>query len=343
MTDKEIERLLLFYHEKGRKLPWRQDPTPYHVYVSEIRLQQTRVEAVVDYYHRFRTAFPTREDFVKADEDAYLKLWQGLGYYSRVKNRHKAMAFLVSQHLNIPFDSQELLKLPGIGSYTSKSISSIAFQKKCVAVDGNLFRVFSRLTCYPKEFSEKGKKECEAFFYPFLPSRPGDFNQALRDLGERVCLPNGAPLCGECPFKDSCLSHKRKTELLYPVKKKRQEKKTEDHVLYFFRFENKLLLRKRPSKGLLASLYEPLNRTGRTDTKETEFLSSYHTSRDKAIDLGTYNHVFSHRIWKRKGFLFRLEENPKLCDSDVLAGKEEIDSVYPLPSAFLPFRKRIFL
>lgn len=342
MTNKEVEGLLLFYHEKGRKLPWRMNPTPYHVYVSEIRLQQTRVGAVIGYYHRFRQAFPTREDFVKADEDAYLKLWQGLGYYSRVKNRHKAMSILVLEHRDIPSDSQELLKLPGIGYYTSKSISSIAFQEKCVAVDGNLFRVFSRLTCYPAEFSEKGKRDCESFFYPFLPSRPGDFNQALMDLGERVCLPNGTPLCEECPFKDSCLSHQKKEELQFPIKKKPIEKKEEEHVLYFFRFKDKLLLRKRPSKGLLASLYEPINRTARTDSEEKDFLSFYHVQKREGIDLGTYHHVFSHRIWKRKGYLFHLDREPRLSDSEVLAGREEIESVYPLPSAFLPFRKRVF-
>lgn len=341
MTKEEINALLDFYSEKGRALPWREEVTPYHVYVSEIRLQQTRVEAVKDYYLRFRKAFPTRKDFADSEEDVYLKLWQGLGYYSRVKNRHKARKLLADEGREIPDTPEELVKLPGIGDYTSKSISSIAYQYRAVSVDGNLFRIFSRLTCYKEPFSLSGKKKCEAFFLPYLPLRSGDFNQALRDLGERVCLPKGTPLCSSCPFKNSCLAHLKSKETSFPVRKAKPKKKEEHHTLFFFIYDHKLILRKRKDKGLLASLYEPLNRTERSKEEETALFSFYHVQKENLIPLGTYSHIFSHRIWKRDAYAALLKEKPCLESDRILAGEEEIESVYPTPSAFAPFRKKI--
>lgn len=332
MTKKEVDALLTFYKEKGRLLPWRMSPTPYHVYVSEIRLQQTRVEAVKEHYLRFIAAFPTREDFVRAKEDDYLKLWQGLGYYSRVKNRHKARSLLVSEHRGIPQSAKELLTLPGIGEYTSKSIASIAFQGREVSVDGNLFRIFARLREYPKPFSPAAKKDCEKFFRPFLPDRPGDFNQALRDLGEMICLPKGMPLCSSCPFKDSCLGYKHSSFLLYPKSRKKKEKKEENRVLFFLLYQGKVLLHKRADDGLLASLYEPIN-----VSSVEEGLSLYSLSKSQRTYLGSYNHVFSHRIWKRKAYYFLLGQPPALGDRDVLASREELASFYSIPSAFSPF------
>jgi A/G-specific adenine glycosylase len=197
------EPLLIWYDENRRILPWREDPTPYHVWLSEIMLQQTRVEAVRGYYDRFLAALPDIKTLAAAPEDQYLKLWEGLGYYSRVRNLHRAAITLMEDYDGeMPADYDELRSLPGIGPYTAAAIASIAFGKPEPAIDGNLLRVFARLTCYePNILTPAANREARAFFLQTMDkARPGAFNQALMDLGALICLPNSAPSCGSCPL-----------------------------------------------------------------------------------------------------------------------------------------------
>ena len=201
------DALLAWYDRCRRSLPWRDDPSAYHVWISEIMLQQTRVEAVKGYYARFLERLPDIRSLAEADEDVCLKLWEGLGYYSRARNLQKAARQIMTEYGgNMPGSSAELIRLPGIGPYTAAAIASIAFGERIPAIDGNLLRVFSRLALYEEEIrTPAAASAAEAFFWKRCPDqRPGDFNQALMDLGAGICTPGGAPACGECPLRQYC-------------------------------------------------------------------------------------------------------------------------------------------
>lgn len=226
MSDNEIlkqcvEPLLAFYDRGRRILPWREEPTPYHVWVSEIMLQQTRVEAVKPYYDRFMKALPDIRSLSQAEEEKLLKLWEGLGYYNRVRNMKKAAEILVDRYGGEMAPSYEdILSLPGIGSYTAGAISSIAFGIKRPAVDGNVLRVLSRLRADAANIMQQSvRNRIEEELLAIMPEdRPGDFNQALMELGAMVCTPNGAPKCGECPWKELCVAHREGRETDFPCK-----------------------------------------------------------------------------------------------------------------------------
>ncbi|MGN0399365.1 MAG: A/G-specific adenine glycosylase, partial [Blautia sp.] len=225
--------LLGWYEENKRDLPWRREPEPYHVWVSEIMLQQTRVEAVKEYYRRFLEALPKIPDLAACEEERLLKLWEGLGYYNRVKNMQKAARILVSEYGgNMPADYGKILELPGIGSYTAGAVSSIAFGIKKPAVDGNVLRVLSRITEWGEDIGKQStKKKAEQILEEMMPGdRPGTFNQSLMELGAVVCVPNGTPKCEQCPVSGFCLAVKHGTISQYPKKtspkKRRIEEKT---------------------------------------------------------------------------------------------------------------------
>ena len=198
---KIVEPLLEWYKENKRSLPWREDKDPYHVWVSEIMLQQTRIEAVIEYYKRFMKRIPDIKRLSLIDEDELLKLWEGLGYYSRARNLKKAAISIVDQYNGIfPCTYEEIKALPGIGDYTAGAISSISFSLKEVAIDGNVLRVYSRINNLDIDVSDlKVKKEVGYQIKKILPSNSGDFNQGIMELGETICLQNGTPKCMECP------------------------------------------------------------------------------------------------------------------------------------------------
>ena len=203
-----VEPLVQWYHENKRDLPWRKTKDPYRIWVSEIMLQQTRVEAVKPYYERFLLTLPTVKDLAEADEETILKLWEGLGYYSRVRNMQKAAIQVMEEHGgSFPADQKALLKLKGIGPYTAGAVGSIAFSLPIPAVDGNVLRVMSRITADAADISlQATKKEWEERLTEIMPTDcPGDMNQALMELGATVCLPNGTPKCGICPVRKYCL------------------------------------------------------------------------------------------------------------------------------------------
>lgn len=264
MEDQELlaqlpELLLRWYDQSARVLPWREDPTPYRVWVSEIMLQQTRVEAVRPYYERFLEAFPTVEALAGAPEDRLLKQWEGLGYYNRARNLRRAAQVIVERYGGqVPASFEELRSLPGIGDYTAGAVASIAFQIPVPAVDGNVLRVISRVLCrYDNILDPRVKRRTERELRQVLPQRVGDFNQSLMELGALVCLPGGPPKCLVCPLRQVCRGRAQGVAEELPMKAKAKPRRREDRTVFLLvSREGRLALSRRPDQGLLAGLWE---------------------------------------------------------------------------------------
>lgn len=331
--------LLQWYGENARDLPWRKDPTPYQVWVSEIMLQQTRVAAVLGYYTRFMAAFPTVEALAAAPEDQLMKIWQGLGYYSRARNLQKAARQIVEDHGGVfPCTYEELRTLAGVGEYTAGAIASIAFGQPTPAVDGNLLRVSARILGDDIEItSTKGKKKLTQALREIIPlDFPGQFNQAMMDLGAMVCLPNGAPLCDRCPAADFCVAHQQgRTEEL-PVRKAKKPRRVEERQVFFFFWEKKVALRRRPDKGLLAGLWEYPNLLAEEELPEEwgELVSG------EPEFAGTGVHIFTHVEWHMRGQLYRVS-GPDLPEGWVWADRSALRETYAVPSAFSAFETMV--
>lgn len=344
---KEIAQPLLAWYDKHRRiLPWREEPTPYHVWVSEIMLQQTRVEAVKPYYKRFMEAFPNIETLAKASERQLLKMWEGLGYYSRVRNMQKAAIQIMEEHGGqMPPEYDALLGLKGIGSYTAGAISSIAFNRPYPAVDGNVLRVLSRIRMDEESISEeKVKKRVFAELLEIMPKdRPGDFNQALMDLGAGVCLPNGAPLCGECPLSHICLAYQKGCQEEYPKKAVGKARIIEEKTILIIQDENRAAIKKRPDKGLLAGLYEFPSMEGYHTAEEVvEYLKENGLTALRIKRLTDSKHIFSHREWHMMGYQIRVDElSPKgegtFTEDFIYMEPEKTQEEYPIPSAFAAY------
>lgn len=328
------ELLLNWYQEKGRKLPWRENPSFYHVYLSEIMLQQTRVETVKRYYERFLETLPTLQDLANAEEDVIMKLWQGLGYYSRARNLQKGARHILEKDLSCD-TYEELLKVPGIGEYTAKAILSIVYNKPYIAVDGNLIRIYSRLCCSSYDSKSKEIKDrCNKYFLSLLEKDPDSFNQALMDLGELVCLPNTLPKCEDCPLKQFCQSYKEKNQEKYPISLKKAAKKEIHKTVFLLSYQDKYLIRKRPNKGLLASLYEFYNVDKNFHLPEAkEYLEKNDFSINSIRKDKKGKHVFTHLIWEMSGFRVELKDFPKDLGF-LLVTKKELEELYSIPSAF---------
>lgn len=335
--------LITWYDLHRRHMPWREDPTPYHVYLSEIMLQQTQVDTVRAYYLRFLKKFPTIQDLASASEEEVLKLWEGLGYYSRGRNLHKAAQKIVSDYGGvIPSDKEKLLSLPGIGAYTSRAILAIGFHQKEIAVDGNLIRVFSRLSETSEDNFDKMKAFCEAFYQKELQEEdPSKFNQALMDLGEMVCLPHGEAHCEICPFASYCHAHEDNVVSAYPPEKKAKEKRIEEKTVLLFVYQDKVALHKRSEVGLLASLYEFPSLEGKIGKEQlSSYLSQVGLQNALIEDLGEANHVFSHLVWQMRGYRISLAQPYEKSDL-VWASRKQLSKTYPIPSAFAFYKKQI--
>ena len=346
--DRIAEPLLSWYDRGRRILPWREEPTPYHVWVSEIMLQQTRVEAVKPYYDRFMKSLPGIETLSKAPEEVLLKLWEGLGYYNRVRNLNKAAVKVMEEYGGIMPDSyEELLTLPGIGSYTAGAIASIAYGKPVPAVDGNVLRVLSRLRCDDRDIMQQTvKKQVEEELLTVMPKdRPGDFNQALMELGAMVCIPNGEPRCRECPWEDICMAHKQGTELQFPVKTRKKPRTIEKKTILIIRDENKAALRKRPDKGLLAGMYEFPNMEGHLSEKEVlKWLKERGLSVLRIEPLTESKHIFTHKEWHMIGYSVRVDELDRGEDLTdfIFVDQRQAKEKYPIPSAFSAYLKAFY-
>lgn len=345
MTDKreETERLaaapallLAWYDQNARVLPWRSQPEPYRVWVSEIMLQQTRVEAALPYFLRFMEALPTVSALADASQEQLLKLWEGLGYYSRARNLQKAARMVLEEYGGeIPGEPNELCKLPGIGEYTAGAIASIAFGKAVPAVDGNVLRVLSRLLGSGEDVADsKVKARFAGLLRQVIPlDRPGDFNQALMDLGAGICLPNGKPLCGECPLSELCLAHEQGREEELPVKAEKKARRVEERCLFVLVSGERLAIRRREKKGLLAGLWELPGETGKLDQAQAQawIVNQGGTICGPAERLPDTKHIFTHVTWEISGWKAELKEP---LPGFAWVSREELSGEIPMPSAF---------
>ncbi len=374
-----VKKLLYWYKSNKRTLPWRDVSDPYCTWLSEIMLQQTRVEAVKRYYERFLHVFPTIASLAAAKEDEYLKLWEGLGYYSRVRNLHKGAVQIMHEFGgSMPEKYDEIIRIAGIGPYTAAAIASIAFGEKIPAIDGNLLRIFSRLTKNDTDIkSTQCKRDSFAFFNGMMNAAEGDadiqcdftnpfgdMNQALMDLGATVCVPNGRPQCEVCPIQKMCMANLTDTTMSYPVTTKKKARKIEKKTVLIIRDGGKIALSKRQSKGLLAGMYEFPNANGyMTLDQAVKKAQSYGFSPLVAKECGESRHIFSHKEWHMIGYEIVCDEleprentyaveNPEadfLRDASdetknehiFLAKISEIEEKYSIPSAFSHFRKSI--
>ena len=326
--------LLQWYHENARVLPWRSDPTPYHVWVSEIMLQQTRVAAVLGYYARFMEALPAVADLAAVEEDRLMKLWQGLGYYNRARNLQKAARQIVEEHGGVfPDTYEDIRALAGVGDYTAGAISSIAFGLPVPAVDGNVLRVVSRLTGDNGDVTRPDtKRRMAAALGEVIPlDDPGGFNQALMDLGAMVCLPNGEPLCPQCPAKGFCAARREGRTAELPVKPAKKARRVEERTVFLIFYGKKVALRRRPERGLLAGLWEYPNELSPAPCPvEAAGLA----------DGPAGKHIFTHIEWRMASRLVEAASDA-LPGGWVWAGREELEREYAVPNAFQAFRAAV--
>lgn len=328
-----INPLLQWYQLNKRDLPWRKTKDPYPIWVSEIMLQQTRVEAVKPYYERFLQTLPTIKNLAEADEETILKLWEGLGYYSRVRNMQKAAIQIMEEHDgSFPADYNKLLKLKGIGPYTAGAVGSIAFGLPVPAVDGNVLRVMSRISADASDITlQKTKKEWEERISVLLPTEcPGDLNQALMELGATVCLPNGSPKCDLCPVRKYCEAYRRNSVLLYPVKAEKKQRVQEQMNVFFCVYDNLIAIGKRPKNGLLSGLWELPN--AQREQAIPAVLQEKGILHAEIEPMKGQKHIFTHIEWHMDCYYVKVREK---IDSDLLwVTKEEAEENYALPSAF---------
>lgn len=331
--------LVQWYQTKKRNLPWRENKDPYRIWVSEIMLQQTRVEAVKPYYERFLNELPTVKHLAEAPEDKILKLWEGLGYYNRVRNMQKAAQQVMSEFGGeFPKTYDEIRTLKGIGNYTAGAISSFAYGIPKPAVDGNVLRVITRILADESDIMKQStKSRIEQVIEKVIPEEAAsDFNQGLIELGAIVCVPNGEPKCVECPLAAYCKARiEGKTERI-PVKTKAKERRIEKKTVLIFRDGDKIAISKRGKKGLLAGLYELQNEPGHMTIEEVaRFSKSIGLMPIHIKELPAAKHIFSHVEWHMIGYEIRVDELEKTNKKGLLfIHPEDIVKDYPIPSAF---------
>lgn len=368
--------LLNWYDHHARILPWRDHPSPYRVWISEIMLQQTRVETVIPYFERFVRAIPSVEALADIPDSQLLKLWEGLGYYSRALNLKKAAIRMVRENEGVlPCDPEQMKSLPGIGDYTAGAVLSIAYGYSIPAVDGNVIRVFSRILASAEDYSRKKvKKDLENLIQGLIPSaRPGDFNQALMELGATVCLPNGEPKCTACPVAFLCKSFQEQRMTEFPVKKEKKDRRIEKKTVLFLIDEDKIAIRKRTGQGLLHGMWEfPLLDGFVDERKVRQYLESNHLSirsgggvvfsehkerilpehkeHTPVIGLTMAKHVFSHIEWHMIAYVYYVEKKliPQIAETldpgvGLPAETEwvsygDLARKYAIPAAFRPWK-----
>ncbi len=330
---KAVRPLLDWYRNNARDLPWRRTRDPYRIWVSEIMLQQTRVAAVLGYYARFLETFPTVEALAAAPEDRLMKRWEGLGYYSRARNLQRA-ARLVAERGGFPDTRAGLLELPGVGDYTASAIASAAFGQREAAVDGNVFRVYARLTdCHDDIGDPAVKKAVRAQVQAVFPAEDADvrvFNQALMELGATVCGPNGPPRCLLCPVRDFCLGQARGTAEALPVKKPKKARRAEEKTVFLLLRNGETALRKRPGSGLLAGLWEFPNVKGALGEEAApEAVKLWGLEPKSWKSRLAARHIFTHVEWHMTGYVLEVSGQgpPDFVWTDSLAD-------YAVPSAF---------
>lgn len=329
--------LLPWFNENKRDLPWRQDKDPYHIWLSEIMLQQTRVEAVKGYYSRFLAELPTIAALAACDDDRLHKLWEGLGYYSRVRNLKKAAQVIVDAHGGaFPTEYDGILALPGIGEYTAGAISSIAFDQKRAAVDGNVLRVYARLmNDFTPIDSPEMKKKVRLELEEIYPQRAGDFTQALMELGATLCGPNWTPQCDACPCRLFCKASTNGTAEQLPVKSPKKQKRLEDRTVFILECDGCYALTRRPASGLLAGLWQFPDAPGALELPTAiELAESWGVQVKDVRRQLEKKHIFTHIIWNMRGFFMEVKTK-----SDVFTwfSAREIEENAALPTAYRQF------
>ncbi len=347
-----------WYQIHRRDLPWRHTRDPYHILVSEIMLQQTRAEAVKPYYAKFLATLPTVEALANAPEDLILKLWEGLGYYSRVRNLQKAAQTVMRDFDGvIPADFDALLSLPGVGRYTAGAVASIAFDLPVPAVDGNVLRVAARVLGDGGDIlTDSVKKRIEAAIFPVVPMPgAGDFNQSLIELGATVCLPGVSAKCGDCPLQLICTANREGRVGELPVRIVKTKRKFEDLTVFLLRVTSpdgrlRYVIRRRPDSGLLGGLYELPNMAGHLTADEVNAaLHAEGVSVQNVTPLPEGKHIFTHITWQMIGYLCDVtlpdglsEALPDggLC-SGLLATAADMEGTYSIPAAFSAYKKYV--
>lgn len=344
--------LLAWFDANARTLPWREDPQPYYVWVSEIMLQQTRVEAVKPFFARFIAALPDVAALAACPPEQLLKLWEGLGYYNRVRNMQKAAQIAVRDYEGeLPRAYEELLALPGIGSYTAGAIASIAYGHAVPAVDGNVLRVISRI-CGDRQdiLKQSVKKQFEDVVRAIIPQgRAGAFNQALMELGATVCLPNGQPDCRRCPVRFACYAYEHSCQTELPVKASKKARRIEKRTVFVIRDSERALIGRRPAKGLLAGLYELPNTQGHlTQDEALAYVRQFQFSPIRIQELPCAKHIFSHVEWQMTGYMVLVEDRKPLSDGSLAHETSQqmlfieparTEREYPVPAAFAAYTK----
>lgn len=338
--DKEefTKALLNWYDKHARILPWRSKPTPYRVWVSEIMLQQTRVEAVKPYFDRFLKALPTLKDLAEVEDDELAKLWEGLGYYNRVRNMKKcAQQCMNDFDGNLPSTYDELLSLPGIGPYTAGAIASIAFKQCVPAIDGNVLRVFSRVLISEDDIlKDATKKKFQSIVQEYIPEDRSDaFNQALMEIGAMVCVPNAAPRCNVCPLASNCLGYQSGQAQRLPNKTAKKKRCLEKKTIVLLVHNQQVVIHQRLAQGLLAGLYEfTCFDKYYTKAQMLEELSDRYKCL-KISKLATSKHIFSHIEWHMQGYLVEVA---KWQGNELLANFTQLKHTYAIPTAYKVYR-----
>lgn len=344
-----VKPLVEWFRENKRDLPWRQRMDAYRVWISEIMLQQTRVEAVKPYYDRFLKELPDVKSLAEVPEDRLLKLWEGLGYYNRARNLKEAARQIMDEYGGkFPDTYEEILSLKGIGSYTAGAISSFVYGIRKPAVDGNVLRVVSRILADDSDIAKAGTKaKVEAMVEEVIPAKwAGDFNQSLIELGAVICVPGGEPKCPQCPVQHLCVAHEQGRETDFPVKTKAKSRRIEKRTILIFRDNEKTAIRKRPDTGLLAGLYEFPGIEGHLSQSEViEYGKSLGLMPVRVKKLGGAKHIFSHVEWHMIGYEILVDELEKSMSGTgesekadqgevIFADLKELRERYPVPSAF---------
>ena len=344
-----IQNLLCWYDSHHRELPWRRDRDPYHIWISEIMLQQTRVAAVIGYYERFMKELPTVERLAGVEEERLLKLWEGLGYYNRARNLKKAAEVIRDRYAgSFPEDYESILSLPGIGAYTAGAVASICFGQPAPAVDGNVLRVYARLTGDTSSVDqEKTKKAVRDRLVPVYegctPDERGKLTQSWMELGATVCVPNGAPLCSDCPMADLCVARKENRIGELPVRTKKKPRRVEERTVFVLLTEDCFALHKRPPQGLLAGLWEFPNLEGKYSMEETlRIVRDWGLCPEAPWMEIPYTHIFSHVEWHMTAYYIIC--NAQTDKLDRIGGitwfrREAPEDLTAVPSAFRPFLK----
>ncbi len=355
MTDfpaEAVELLLEWYAQYARDLPWRRDKDPYRILVSEIMLQQTRAETVKPYFANFLHTLPTLHHLATAEEATLMKLWEGLGYYSRVRNLQKAARKAEEDFGGeIPRDYQKLLSLPGVGRYTAGAVASIAFDIPVPAVDGNVLRVVARLTGDEGDvLQEATKKRIEACLAPHVPSPgAGDFNQSLIELGALVCLPGKEAKCSMCPLQLVCTAHREGRVAQLPVRIPKVKRRREDLTILLLCIDDgngkpMYMIRKRAEKGLLGGLYEFPHVPGHLTAEEVQTLLVKEGCKVESITpLPPTKHIFTHLDWYMIGYACRIScyEDGAWPLGSFAVTPHELTGTYTIPTAFATYKKAV--